>query len=43
MEYEDTHGDSLHAGLDNVRLFRCRDCGEVLGETELNNHDCEEN
>ena len=40
-EYEDQHSDSLHVGLDNVRFFRCRDCEEILLETELDNHDCE--
>ena len=39
-EYE--HGDSLHVDFDDVRLFRCRDCGSVLYEAELDNHDCEE-
>jgi len=41
MEYEENHSDSLHVGLDNVRFFRCRDCEEILLETELDNHDCE--
>jgi len=39
---EDTRSDSLHVGLDDVHFFRCRDCGEVLLESELPNHDCEE-
>lgn len=33
--------DSLHEALDDVRMFRCRDCGEILYEDELDNHDCE--
>lgn len=35
------HSDSLHVGLDNYRLFKCRDCEEILLEDELTNHDCE--
>jgi len=42
MEYTEQHSDSLHAALDNIRFFKCRDCEEVLLETELTNHDCEE-
>ena len=42
MEVEDYHSDSLHPGLDDVRFFKCRDCEEVLLETELNEHECEE-
>lgn len=41
VAYEQTHGDSLHEALDDVRMFRCRDCGDILTEDELNNHDCE--
>jgi hypothetical protein len=39
--YEAEHGDSLHESFDEMRLFRCKDCGEVLPEDELTNHDCE--
>lgn len=42
MAKEYTHSDSLHAGLDDTRFFKCRDCGEVLLEDALSNHDCEE-
>jgi hypothetical protein len=35
------HSDSLHESLDDVRLFRCRDCGGFLYEDEKDNHDCE--
>lgn len=42
MAEDTTHSDSLHVGLDNVRFFRCRDCGEVLLDSETSNHDCEE-
>jgi hypothetical protein len=41
VDYEVEHSDSLHEALDNVRMFRCRDCGDFLYEDELNNHDCE--
>ena len=36
------HGDSLHEALDDVRMFRCKYCGEILYETELDTHECEE-
>jgi hypothetical protein len=39
--YAPQHSDSLHEALDDVRMFRCTDCGEILYEDELNNHDCE--
>ena len=42
MDWEDYHSDSLHEDFDDMRLFKCRDCGEVLYEAELDNHDCEE-
>jgi hypothetical protein len=38
----DNHSDSLHVSLDNTRFFKCRACEEVLLETDLTNHDCEE-
>ena len=41
IHYEEDHADSLHVGLDNVRFFKCKDCEEVLLETELDEHDCE--
>lgn len=40
--YEDTHGDSLHESFDDVRLFRCKDCGTILYEDELEAHLCED-
>lgn len=40
--YDDSHSDSLHEALDDVRMFRCRDCGDVLYEDELPIHECEE-
>lgn len=42
ISYDDSHSDSLHEALDDVRMFRCRDCGDVLYEDELDIHDCEE-
>jgi hypothetical protein len=32
--------DSLHEALDDVRMFRCKYCGDILYEDELNTHDC---
>lgn len=40
--YTGEHGDSLHTALDDVRLFRCKDCGTILYEAELSDHDCDE-
>ena len=40
-DYDD-YGDSLHEALDNLRMFRCKYCTEVLYEDELNSHDCED-
>lgn len=42
MEVDPQHSDSLHVALDNTRFFKCRACEEVLLETDLDNHDCEE-
>ena len=42
VDMEDTYSDSLHEGLDDYRLFRCRQCEDILLEAELTNHDCEE-
>ena len=42
MEGITEHSDSLHEALDDVRLFRCRDCGEVLYREGLDIHECEE-
>ena len=33
-------GDSLHAALDQTRMFLCHGCNEVLDGTELIDHDC---
>lgn len=35
-------GDSLHEAFDNVRYFRCRDCGDVMLEDDLDQHLCVE-
>jgi hypothetical protein len=40
--YEHETPDSLHEALDNVRMFRCRDCSEILYEDELDSHDCDD-
>lgn len=42
VAYEDSHSDSLHEALDDVRVFRCKDCLDVLYEYELESHECEE-
>lgn len=34
-------GDSLHEALDNVRMFRCKECGDVLYEYHLDTHECD--
>ena len=39
---ESLHSDSLHEALDDVRMFRCKDCGDVLYEDELSLHVCED-
>jgi hypothetical protein len=39
--YDEQHPDSLHEALDDVRMFRCRDCAAVLLEEQTYNHDCE--
>ena len=39
---EQENSDSLHEALDDVRMFRCRDCEMILDETELSTHECEE-
>lgn len=36
------HGDSLHESLDDVRVFRCKDCGDILYQYELDSHECDE-
>lgn len=41
--YDDAvHGDSVHEAYDDVRLFRCKYCYDVLYEDELDTHECEE-
>lgn len=42
VRYEDNHPDSLHEALDDVRLFRCKYCADVLYEDELDEHVCED-
>jgi hypothetical protein len=42
VAYEQQHADSLHEALDDVRMFRCKYCGDVLYEEQLSIHECEE-
>lgn len=39
---EQQHSDSLHEALDNVRMFVCKYCDDVLFEDEIDIHECEE-
>jgi hypothetical protein len=36
-------GDSLHEAYDNIRYFRCKDCGDIMLDTELDDHICVDN
>ena len=40
--HHDEHSDSIHEAFDDIRMFRCRDCGDVLYEDELYIHECED-
>lgn len=40
-DYELDHGDSLHEALDDVRYFRCKECGGVVESSERSTHTCE--
>ena len=37
---EEYNSDSLHQALDDVRMFRCKECTEVLYMDELPDHEC---
>jgi hypothetical protein len=39
--HEEYHSDSLHEALDDVRMFRCKECTEVLYMDELPDHECD--
>ena len=39
-DYDTEYGDSLHEALDDVRMFRCKDCGDILSEYQLSAHNC---
>ena len=39
-EDELPYSDSLHEALDDIRMFRCKYCNEILYEVELDTHDC---
>jgi hypothetical protein len=36
------HPEALPEELDDVRMFRCKDCKDILYEDELDIHECEE-
>ena len=40
MEQDLDHADSLHVALDDVKFFKCKDCENILGESELDDHEC---
>jgi hypothetical protein len=40
--YDGYQPDSLHEALDDVRMFRCKVCSEVIQEDELSTHDCDD-
>jgi hypothetical protein len=42
VAYEDYESDSLHEALDDIRMFKCTFCGEILYEDEVDLHECEE-
>jgi len=42
MAIDERHSDSLHPGLDDVRLFKCKECDEIVIEEELSTHECDE-
>jgi hypothetical protein len=39
--HEEHRSDSLHEALDDIRMFRCKECADVLYQDELAYHDCE--
>ena len=40
MDQDLDHADSLHVALDDVKFFKCKDCENILGESELDDHEC---
>lgn len=40
---EEEHSDSLHEALDDVRMYRCKYCGDVMYEEGLSSHLCDDN
>jgi hypothetical protein len=42
LEYQVEHSDSLHEGFDTVRLFKCRDCQDILYQDQLDEHECDD-
>lgn len=41
-EEEDYSSDSIHEALDDVKMYKCKYCGEVIFEYELDYHECDE-
>ena len=33
-------GDSLHEAFDNVRYFRCKECGDIMPDDAMDDHIC---
>lgn len=42
VERNDYDMDSMHEAFDDIRMFKCKVCREVLYEDELSIHECEE-
>lgn len=40
--YDEYSSDSLHEALDDVKMFVCNFCGEVLYEDEVEAHNCDD-
>jgi len=40
--YEASNADSMHEAFDTMRLFKCRDCDDLLYQDQLEDHECED-
>lgn len=40
VNYGTEESDSLHEALDDVKMFLCKDCGDVLYQDQLSDHVC---
>lgn len=40
--HEEHHSDSLHEALDDIRMFRCKECADILYKDELDDHECDD-